>query len=312
MRLISARLRPLSRRRDRSPAGDWQHYLDGYHDDRPGITERILTGATSPRHETPYTWLVEPLRPAPGPILDLASGSAPTRSLLRRSRWLGLDASAGELAVAAAAGRGPLVRARADALPVADGMVDAVCAAMCLQVLTPLDAVLAELRRVLRPDGMVVALVPSRLLPSGLWSHLSGVVGWVRVMRALGIRSEPWPNPQARDGLAKLLQAHGFVVDSDQRCVFRREIADPADAALLVDGLYLPSVDSEYVDRAKRVLASWAGPGRWLPLPLRRVVAHLPDRRAEGEPDVVSAVTATGRDTAGRDARVPGARGAPS
>jgi SAM-dependent methyltransferase len=273
---IIAGLRYLLRRRDRSRAVDWRQYLDGYHDGRPGITERILTGAVSPRHETPYSWLVEPLRQASGPILDLACGSAPTRALLPESPWLGLDASAGELAAAAAAGRGPLVRARSDALPVGDATVEAVCAAMCLQVLTPLDAVLAELRRVLRPGGMVVALVPSRLHPSELWTHVSGVVAWVRVMRALGIRSEPWPNPQARDGLAKLLQALGFVVESDQRCVFRREIADPIDAALMIDGLYLTGVDTESVDRAKRVLASWAGPGRWLPLPLRRVVARLP------------------------------------
>jgi SAM-dependent methyltransferase len=163
------------------------------------------------------------------------------------------------------------VRGDAGALPVADGVVGSVCAAMCLQVLTPLDVVLAEIRRVLRPGGTIVALVPSRLGPS-----LFGVLGWVRVMRALGIGSEPWPNPQARDGLARLLRAHGFVVHSDQRRVFRVEIPDPATAALLIDGLYLPGVDRRRVDQAKHVLASWARPGRGLPVPLRRVVAHLP------------------------------------
>ena len=261
----------LSGRRVRAPAVDWPRYLAGHHRDRPGITERLLTRAVAVRHAAPYPWLVEPLRGTPGPILDLACGSAPTRALLGQARWLGIDASASELAVAAAAGRGPLVRGRADALPVADGVIASVCAAMCLQVLTPLDVVLAEVRRVLRPGGMVVALVPSRLGPNPF-----GALGRVRAMRALGIRSQPWPNPQARDGLARLLRAHGFVVDSDQRRVFRCEIRDPIEAALLIEGLYLPGVDTESVDRAKHVLASWARPGRGLPLPLRRVVAHLP------------------------------------
>jgi SAM-dependent methyltransferase len=263
----------LSGRRVRAPAIDWPRYLTGYHRDRPGITERLLTRALAARGAAPYPWLVEPLRDVPGPILDLACGSAPTRPLLRQARWIGIDASASELAAAAAAGRGPLVRGDAGALPVADGMVGAVCAAMCLQVLTPLDVALAEVRRVLRPGGMLVALVPSRLGPSP-----SGVLGWLRVMRALGIRSQPWPNPQARDGLARLLRAHGFVVESDRRRVFRCEIADPAAAALLIEGLYLPGMDPQRVDRAKDVLASWARPGRGLPLPLRRVVAHLPAR----------------------------------
>ncbi|WP_169501785.1 nitrate/nitrite transporter NrtS [Kribbella catacumbae] len=269
--LLVASIGYLSGRRVRAPALDWPRYLAGYHRDRPGITERLLTRAAAGRGTGPYPWLVEPLRD--GPILDLACGSAPTRPLLRTARWIGIDASANELAVAAVAGRGPLVRGDAGALPVADGAIDSVCAAMCLQVLTPLDLVLAEVRRVLRPGGMVVALVPSR---PGL--DPLGILGWVRVMRALGIRSQPWPNPHARDGLARLLRSHGYVVDSDQRRVFHVEIADPAEAALLIDGLYLPGVDAGRVDQAKHVLASWARPGRRLPLPLRRVVARLPDR----------------------------------
>lgn len=254
-------------------AVDWRHYLDDYHDRRPGITEQILSGTTNRHHDTPYTWLVEPLRRTSGRVLDLACGSAPTRALLDQSRWLGIDASAGELAAAAAEDRGPLVQARAEALPVGTGTVDAVCAAMCLQVLTPLDDVLAEVRRVLRPGGTIVALVPSGL-GFGVWRHLSGVVGWIRVMRALGVRSESWPNPQARDGTAKLLSTHGFQIDSDQRTVFSYKVTNPTEAALMINGLYLPDIPDASIAHAKKSLASWAAPGRALPLPLRRVVAH--------------------------------------
>lgn len=256
----------------RNPAGStpWPRYLARYHDARPGITELLLEQATDRRHDRPYSWLVEPLRGTAGTVLDLACGSAPTRDVLRDERWLGVDLSAGELTVAMAAGRGPVVRGRADQLPIGEDAAAAVCAAMCLQVLTPLDAVLAEVTRVLRPGGTLVALVPSRM-----WFG-RGLLGWWRVLRALGIRSQPWPNPDARDGLPKILRAYGFVVDASERRVFGREIGDPRAAALLVDGLYLPGIAPEQVEVARTALASWARPGRRLPFPLRRVVAHLP------------------------------------
>ncbi|PKV94036.1 methyltransferase family protein [Amycolatopsis echigonensis] len=260
----------LAGRRTSADATPWPRYLARYHDARPGITELLLEQATDRRAEQPYEWLLEPLPGRHAVILDLACGSAPTRELLPDARWLGVDFSAGELALAMAAGRGPVVRGRVERLPIGENAVGAVCAAMCLQVLTPLDAVLAEVKRVLRPGGTLVALVPSRM-----WFG-RGLLGWWRVMRALGIRSQPWPNPDARDALPKILRAHGFIVDTSERRVFRREIGDPHAAALLLDGLYLPDIAPDRVEAARAALASWALPGRWLPFPLRRVVAHLP------------------------------------
>lgn len=101
----------------------------------------------------------------------------------------------------------------------------------------------------------------------------------VKPLRSLGVRSLPWPNPRARDGLANLLTTHRFVVDSDERRVLRREVASEDQAALLVDGLYLPDVDQARIAAAASALATWARPGRRLPLPLRRVVAQLTARR---------------------------------
>jgi hypothetical protein len=57
---------------------------------------------------------------------------------------------------------GPLVQARADVRPIADVIAAAVCAAMALQVVTPLAGGLGEVKRVLLPGGLLVALVPSR------------------------------------------------------------------------------------------------------------------------------------------------------
>lgn len=241
----------------------WRRYLAGYHDQRPAITERLLASADT----SPYAWLVESLSDVHGPILDLACGSAPTRPLLPDARWLGVDVSAGELAYAAKHHRGPLVRARADALPIATNAVGAVCAAMCLPVLTPLETVLREITRVLRPGGALVALVPS----AGGLSPVQ-LAWWALIMWWLGVRRQPWPNPQARDGLPGLLRQAGFTVHANTRRTFTVPLATAADAELLIEGLYLPGVADTRIRQARQRLTAVARPGR-LALPLRRVVA---------------------------------------
>lgn len=246
---------------------DWRHFIAAYHEARPGITERFLQRADS----SPYVWLADPLRGERGVVLDLACGSAPTRPLLPDAHWVGVDLSAGELAEAARRGRGPLLRAGAEALPLSSGSVDAVCAAMCLPVLTPLPRVLGEIRRVLRPGGTLAALVPAQ---SGL--SMSGLLGWARVMAATRAMRQPWPNPHVRDGLAGVLRASGFDIVSDERRVFSVAVDTPDAAALLVEALYLPRLTPRRARTAMRSLARWAHSGRRLQLPLRRVVAELP------------------------------------
>ena len=201
---------------------------------------------------------------------QLECGSAPTHDHLSRRPWVGLDLNADELAAATAAGRGPLVRARADALPFPDGSAHGVCAAMCLQVLTPLDAVLAEITRVLRPGGVLTALVPS-----GLGASVSGWLGWLRIMRTLGVRDLPWPNPEACDGVAGLLRQHGFTIRDHRRHRYAFPLETSDDAALLLAGLYLPHTGADRLAAATRALGSRARSGRRVPFPLRRVVAQL-------------------------------------
>ena len=100
-------------------------------------------------------------------VLEVGCGSAPCARWLRRAGAdvVALDLSAGMLARAAELNRStgvpvPLVQADAGALPVADASFDLACSAYGgLPFVADARAVLAEVRRVLRPGGRFVASV---------------------------------------------------------------------------------------------------------------------------------------------------------
>ena len=75
--------------------------------------------------------------------------------------WIGLDTSAAELAAARAAGAGPLLPARALAIPLRDASVDVVVCSMSLMLTTPVAQVVAEIARVQRPGGLLAATIPA-------------------------------------------------------------------------------------------------------------------------------------------------------
>ncbi len=252
------------------PLAPWSRYLASYHQQHPGITERLLSRAD----QSPYGWLAAalPTIGAHGLIADIGCGSAPTlphlHSLLpQRAHWLGVDSAAAELALAADAGRGPLVRARADALPFGDRTVDVVCAAMSLQVLTPVDVVLCEISRVLTSTGVLIVLIPAA------GSGPRALLTWGRVFAALRIRALPWPNPGVIATPDAQLTRHGLTVVADQRHTFWLNLTAPGDSDLVIDSLYLPGHTAADLAAAHRRLRRLAPCGLRLPLPLRRVVA---------------------------------------
>jgi demethylmenaquinone methyltransferase/2-methoxy-6-polyprenyl-1,4-benzoquinol methylase len=122
---------------------------------------------TAGRH---HAWRVVTARAAaaapPGPVLDLATGTADLALAIRRLApdrlVVGADFSEGMLVEArrklASGARVALAAADALALPFADGTFACVTSAFLLRNLEDLERGLAEMRRVTRPGGLVVAL----------------------------------------------------------------------------------------------------------------------------------------------------------
>lgn len=242
-------------------------YIEAFHRQRPGITEEVLTRALHGGCD-PYRWLLEAVPPA-GRVLDLACGNAPLFPALAAAGrgYLGVDASAAELAAARARGAEQLALADADRLPVPDASIAVVTASMALMVVQPLAGVLAEVHRVLAPGGTLVATVPA----AGPLRPTDRLVG-IGLYLALG-RFPGYPNPEALTDLPALLRHAGLIVTDEGTCRFRYRLGGRADADLLLRSLYLPGIPPARLRAGARYLHALAGLGAEIGVPLRRITA---------------------------------------
>lgn len=140
-------------------------------------------------------------------LLDLGCGGGLLAAHVDGYRHVGVDLSARSLRTAAGHGVLPL-RADAAALPLRDRVADVVIAGEIFEHVTDLPGVVAEISRVLRPDGVLVF----DTINDTLWSRLSLVV--------VGERVPGGPPPRIHDPtlfvppqrLGDLLGQHGFRV----------------------------------------------------------------------------------------------------
>jgi SAM-dependent methyltransferase len=229
-----------------------------------GIAERVLKTAAGPHGAGLLRWAAAPLLTAER-VLDLCCGTGALADELLPGRWLGADPRA------AAGHRRPVVRAAPLALPLRAGAVDGVALLLTLAVLPDLDAFFAELRRVLRPGGTLVVVVPSAVGRSAAELRLAPLLS--------PVHRSGWLHRSALDHAGWLLAAADFAVLSDDRATFTLPLPDAAAAhALVADlprtGLWPPDMPDGVRVRVAGGLARRAKPGRTLPIPLRRLVAR--------------------------------------
>jgi SAM-dependent methyltransferase len=158
------------------------------------------------------------------------------------------------------------VRTAPDALPLGRNAV-AGLSVVGLHLVDDSAAVFAELRRVLRPAGTLVVVVPSATVRS---------VAELRAGRLLrAVRRGPWPQPGVLDGMGWLLTSADFAVIGDDRIRFAltRDGAEAPDAVvdlLGAAGVWPPALPQGIRDGARSHVLREAP----LPVALRRLVAR--------------------------------------
>jgi SAM-dependent methyltransferase len=114
------------------------------------------------RTETMAQWLfglVGGVDALDGPILDVGAGNGTYLQPLRDRQAIGLDLSRGMLDGIRAAGfSGPLVESSAQALPLATASIGTAMANHMLYHVPDIGAAVRELRRVIRPQGVLLAI----------------------------------------------------------------------------------------------------------------------------------------------------------
>jgi len=148
-------------------------------------------------------------------LLDLACGDGflITKILSKGRSVVGVDLSAGELAVARRTFDGnPAVsfhEGRAQELPLPSGSIDAAVSHMAVMLMAPIEPVVQELARVLKPGGQFAMLVPSEH-QEGLW------VSFVKIARGIlhdeaGAMAIGDPRMRTPAGIAEVFNsANGF------------------------------------------------------------------------------------------------------
>lgn len=222
----------------------------------------VLRRATDRAGGGPLAWVAGPLLAADR-VLDVCCGSGALADELPAGRWLGVDVDPGP-------GRPARLRGSPTALPVRTSGVDGIALLLALPRLPDLDGLFAELRRVLRPGGTLVLLVPSAAGRSARELRLASTLAGVH---------RHWRNRSGLDSAGWLLAAADFAVLGDDRVAFTLPLPDAEAARAIVDelpraGLWPADLPDAVRDRALAGLTRFAGRGRVLPVPLRRLVAR--------------------------------------
>lgn len=195
---------------------DWEAHLLEVHAQEPRMTPEAFAEFRDSQGRNSYEILAErgEFTPQATQVLDLACGDGHLipylfKKLPRLEQAVGVDMSQeciGAAKESLSDSRVDLQVARAQSLPLADQSIDHVFCHLALMLMTPLDPVLIELQRVLKPEGFLSALIPGGE-PVGLHkevSRLTSMFVQTYLPRAREARA-------AQPSLVRLAEAGEFV-----------------------------------------------------------------------------------------------------
>ena len=173
-----------------TPSDLCEHLLE-VHRYHAGFTEMCASRSRDASGRNSYEWLIEAVdADRHHTILDLACGSGPLTELChrhigQRAQLIGVDMSADELRLArnrVPEGRAEFHQALAqDMAFLEDNSVDAVLCHWALTLMDPVEQVLTEIRRVLRPGGVFAAIVDGDMETTPCYQRQHQIIyDWVR------------------------------------------------------------------------------------------------------------------------------------
>lgn len=178
-------------RGERPSRAELREHLLEVHRQHPGFTEACAARCRDASGRNSYEWLAEVVDPTEHrTLLDLACGSGALTALCHerfagRVTLIGVDMSAEELALARKRVPDPAVVLHCGMAQemrfIADDSIDVVICHWALTLMDPIEPVLAELRRVLRPNGILAAIVDGELATVSSYGELHHLIyDWVQ------------------------------------------------------------------------------------------------------------------------------------
>jgi len=207
-----------------------------YHEQNPGVTEQTLGALTTRDGKTGYDLLVDRLPPDARSVVDLGCGNGPLlRRLLARplERVIGIDLCAKDLDLARADDpRLTLRKTAGQSFDLRD--VDAVLSHHAFYLMEPIEPVIANVARALRPGGTFAFVTSSpRAATFEPWASM------MKAFAAITKREHPtftgWGDRRvwSEDGLHALLDEHFRDLRIDDFVLVAREPSETLADRLL-------------------------------------------------------------------------------